>query len=158
MTAEVDLATEISHLEQLPADAWLVRSCELLQQELKECRRPKGRFHQYFIDGQLADCSQWRDDVERCLRWRRKADADAMAELVESERARRNARLAAHRANDVWESRGAPPPGWNGPLPEHLERKRQRSFLHRMQAEDEARPAAEQPARAPAQAARCVLQ
>ncbi|KAF0311314.1 UPF0545 protein C22orf39 [Amphibalanus amphitrite] len=165
MATETDIATEVSHFESLPAEAWLVRSCEQFEAELKECRRPKGRFHQYFIHGELADCSQWREDVANCYRWRRKADPEAMAALVESERARRDARLAAHRANTVWESRPAPPDGWNGPLPEHLERKRQDSFLHRMQTEDAAREregsdgatAPPQPPETP-QRAQCVVQ
>ena len=162
MASEADVATEVSHFESLPAEAWLVRACEQFEAELKECRRPKGRFHQYFIHGQLADCSQWREDVANCYRWRRKADPEAMAALVESERARRDARLEAHRANTVWESRPAPPDGWNGPLPEHLERKRQASFLHRMQTEDEARERGESAGAAPPpetpDRAQCVVQ
>ena len=77
-----------------------------------------------------------------------------MAALVESERARRDARLAAHRANTVWEPRPGPPP-------EHLERKRQASFLHRMQAEDEARERGETPSGQLTEtpdAGRCVIQ
>lgn len=64
------------------------------------------------------------------------AHLQAMSELVGSEMARREQRLAAHTANDIWEPRQAPPSNWNDPLPERLEAKRQSSFLKQMQEED----------------------
>jgi len=64
--------------ERSVPNAWLVRPCEAYNDEYKECTSIKGRFHQYFIEGDNADCSQWKKDFDSCMKFRATKDLVAL--------------------------------------------------------------------------------
>lgn len=39
-------------------------------------------------------------------------------------------RLRAHYRNDVWEKRDNPPDDWNKPLPEHMQKEYETTYLY----------------------------
>ncbi|XP_076338927.1 synaptic plasticity regulator PANTS isoform X5 [Tachypleus tridentatus] len=94
----------------------------------------KARFHQYFVHGQMIDCTQWQNDFKNCMDWRRYRDIDAFKNVLESERNRIFQRQAAAQANDSWELRDEPPEDWNKPLPDWLQ-KEHNSYLKLKQKE-----------------------
>lgn len=114
------METEVSvdQLEHLPKWSWLVRPCEKYKEELRDCRSIKAKFHQYFINGETEDCSQWKTDYVKCMDYRQNKDTVSLSAVIESEKDRRKKRLRGHVANTVWERRESPPDDWNKPLPE----------------------------------------
>lgn len=50
--------------------------------------------------------------------------------MVQSEKNRMNTRLTANNNNDVWKKRNKPPEDWNKPLPEHLLKDYENSYLN----------------------------
>lgn len=59
--------------------------------------------------------------------------------IIHSERQRRLKRLEAHYKNDVWEKRKEPPPDWNKPLPESMQKEYQGTYLQ-MKADEMKQP------------------
>ncbi|KAK9512193.1 hypothetical protein O3M35_000663 [Rhynocoris fuscipes] len=106
-----------------------VRPCLLYEEEYKDCKSIRSRFHQYFIYGSLSDCTQWKRDYDNCIRWRENNNKNACRELIEVEMSRRIERLKAHRENDVWEKRASPPKSWNKPLPPYMQERMKGSYL-----------------------------
>ena len=51
------------------------------------------RFHQYYMDGKLQDCTQWKENYEDCQKWNESADEEAANRVIERERARIAERL-----------------------------------------------------------------
>lgn len=119
-----------------------VRPCGWYWEEYKECSRFLGRVHQYFIFGHKLDCSEWNEDYQRCMKFRKTKDKKLFVrtyirylslrlflfqissnnnqdELVANEESRINQRLAKSEANDVWNYRKEPPKDWNKPLNDH---------------------------------------
>ncbi|XP_076661370.1 synaptic plasticity regulator PANTS [Halictus rubicundus] len=115
--------------EDLRNFEWMVRPCEIYNEEYKDCKSIVARFHQYFVFGKSIDCSQWKTDYNNCYLWEKYKSEQAYASLIDSEKNRRLRRLRAHYANDIWEKRDAPPENWNAPLPEWLQKKFENSYL-----------------------------
>lgn len=89
----------------------------------------RSRFHQYFVHGEFADCSQWKTDCDDCLLYERKEDFQAALRVIRSEKNRREIRLGAHYANTVWTKRTEPPSEWEKPLPDWLQKRDENTFL-----------------------------
>lgn len=106
-----------------------IRPCFLYNEEYSDCTSIKARFHQYFIEGETIDCSQWKTDYKNCQKWEDKKDLDAATAVVKSEEKRRLDRLKSHYGNTVWTKRDAPPEKWNAPLPEWLEERNKNTYL-----------------------------
>ncbi|EDW61653.1 synaptic plasticity regulator PANTS [Drosophila virilis] len=118
-------------------DTWAIRPCHLYKEEYDDCTSFKARFHQYFIHGKDADCSQWLKDLQNCERYERSNgnDIEAGAAIIKSEEQRRITRLRAHYANDTWTKRKQPPEDWAKPLPEWLEKRNENTYLELKQKE-----------------------
>ncbi|XP_044731674.1 UPF0545 protein C22orf39 homolog [Chrysoperla carnea] len=115
--------------KRLEEDEWMIRPCHVYKEEYSDCKSIKARFHQYFIFGDTIDCSQWKNDYNNCSDWVDRKDKKAAVKLIESESARRKARLDAHDNNTVWEKRKEPPSDWARPLPEWMEKEHSVSYL-----------------------------
>lgn len=98
-------------------------------EEYKECKSIKGRFQQYFVNGDILDCSSWIQDINDCINFEEKGDYNAAKRIIEHESERRNERMKDHMGNDVWQKRKAPPEDWNKPLPEYISKRYENSYL-----------------------------
>jgi len=87
------------------------------------------RFHQYYVGGEIADCSQWKQNYSDCQLWTDNADAEAAARVIDREKERLQQRLKPHYSNDVWEKRQGPPQDWNKELPDYMKNKHKDSYL-----------------------------
>ncbi|XP_060528795.1 UPF0545 protein C22orf39 homolog [Cylas formicarius] len=111
-------------------DEWLIRNCQVYDEEYSDCTSIKARFHQYFIFGHMINCSQWKRDSINCYKWTEKKDVNAGKELIESEKEKRKDRLLNHVRNNIWKRRKEPPENWNCPLPEYLQKEYENSYLN----------------------------
>ncbi|XP_017778954.1 PREDICTED: UPF0545 protein C22orf39 homolog [Nicrophorus vespilloides] len=109
---------------------WMIRPCNVYDEEYGDCRSIRGRLHQRFVHGSSVDCSQWKRDYDNCVKWEEKKDLKAANELIKSEINRRKERLQAHIENDVWGKRKEPPSDWNRPLPEEMVKQYENTYLH----------------------------
>ncbi|XP_022917753.2 synaptic plasticity regulator PANTS [Onthophagus taurus] len=109
---------------------WMIRSCDVYEDEYSDCTSLKARFNQYFIFGEYIDCSQWKRDADNCVRWKEKQDVKSAKELIESERIRRLQRLKGHYSNNVWTKRTEPPKDWDKPLPNYLQKEYEHTYLN----------------------------
>ncbi|VVC96922.1 UPF0545 protein C22orf39 homolog [Leptidea sinapis] len=121
-TTETNLELEIE-------DKWLIRECDIYEDEYDECTSIKARFHQYFVYGETLDCNQWKRDYDNCCKWRDDKDIKAGVALINSEKERRMQRLRAHYRNDVWKKRDTPPDDWAAPLPEWMAKRDENTYL-----------------------------
>jgi len=121
----------MSHVETLATmDAgWMLRGCQAYYDEMKACTSYRGRFHQYYVHGETADCSQWKENFADCELWVDRADKEAALRVIAREKVRLEERLKPHINNPVWEKRESPPPDWNKPLPEYLLERQENSYL-----------------------------
>ncbi|CAL7947092.1 unnamed protein product [Xylocopa violacea] len=119
---------------------WLIRPCHIYNEEYKDCKSIRARFHQYFIFGEMLVCDQWLTDYNNCYLWNKYKNEDAYENLIASEKQRRMRRLKGHYDNDVWQKRDKPPENWNAPLPAWLEEKRQKSYLKSISEELKEKP------------------
>ncbi|XP_068234523.1 synaptic plasticity regulator PANTS [Palaemon carinicauda] len=119
----------VDQMESYPRFSWLVKPCERYKEEYSECTSIKAKFHQYFINGETEDCSQWKKDYNSCLDFRNKRDLEALDNVITSERLRRKKRLEGHYQNDVWEPRESPPEDWNKPIPKEYAADQDISYL-----------------------------
>ncbi|XP_046745016.1 UPF0545 protein C22orf39 homolog [Diprion similis] len=115
--------------EKILENQWMIRPCFIYDEEFSECAGFRGRFQQYFVHGEYADCNQWKIDHKNCKLWTSLQDETAFQLLVESETKRRADRLRPHVANTTWKKRDAPPDGWNKPLPEWLNKINENTYL-----------------------------
>lgn len=117
----------------------------MYKDEYDDCTSFKARFHQYFINGENTDCTQWQTDYKNCVRYRDSNGNDVQAgvAVIKSEEERRLKRFHGHYANNVWEKRNAPPPDWSKPLPEWMEKKNENSYLQLKQLELEGKAPAQ---------------
>lgn len=100
-----------------------------LTEEYRDCKSIKSRFQQYFVHGDSLDCSSWEHDFENCVKFEEKEDLKAAKKLIDSEGLRRKERLKAHYGNNIWKKRKNPPEDWSKPLPDHLTKDYENSFL-----------------------------
>ncbi|XP_062563297.1 synaptic plasticity regulator PANTS [Armigeres subalbatus] len=116
--------------EEIFKNLWSLRPCYFYNEEYDDCTSIRGRFHQYFIHGDSIDCNQWKRDFDNCARFEKNPkDTKSALELIESEKTRRTVRLGAHYGNDVWKKRDKVPEDWAKPLPEHLRKEYENSYL-----------------------------
>lgn len=101
----------------------------LSPEEYRDCRSIKARFQQYFVQGELLDCSSWEHDFENCSKFDEENDMKAAKKIIDNEASRRKERMKAHYSNNIWKKRKNPPEDWAKPLPEHLTRQYENSFL-----------------------------
>ncbi|XP_050345502.1 UPF0545 protein C22orf39 homolog [Nymphalis io] len=112
-----------------PTEKWLIRDCDIYEDEYDDCTSFKARFNQYFIYGGSLDCNQWKKDYVNCCKWVKNNDTKAANELIKSEKIRRMRRLTAHYQNDTWKKRESPPTDWEKPLPEWMIKRDQNTYL-----------------------------
>lgn len=55
-----------------------VKPCDHYKDELWDCRSFKARFHQYFVAGEMSDCSNWKQDLDNCRKWEDSQDLEAV--------------------------------------------------------------------------------
>nr|CAD7589160.1 unnamed protein product [Timema genevievae] len=61
-----------------------IRPCDIYKEEYSDCTSIKARFHQYFIYGEMVDCSQWKKDFKNCSKWTSDQNIEAMYLYVAS--------------------------------------------------------------------------
>lgn len=110
-------------------DLWMIRPCEMYNNEYSECTSISSRLHQMFVHGSTVDCNHWHEDYINCLKWKNDKNIQAAETLVNSEKMKRNNRWKTFYANNVWENRTSPPENWNDPLPDYIAQRRQNSTL-----------------------------
>lgn len=77
----------MSHVETLATmeAGWMLRGCQAYYDEMKACTSFRGRlacwhcdiiarfcvvrFHQFYVSGEAADCSQWKENFADCELW-----------------------------------------------------------------------------------------
>lgn len=102
----------------------------MYKEEYDDCTSIRGRFQQYFVHGNSADCSQWQRDYDNCVHFEKSPDnLQAAQEIFDSESNRRAIRWKGHYGNTVWEKRKSPPEDWAKPLPEWLLKRNENSYL-----------------------------
>ncbi|XP_011308933.1 UPF0545 protein C22orf39 homolog [Fopius arisanus] len=115
--------------EKIWPHEWMLRPCDMYYSEYRVCNSIRGKFNQIFVEGEVADCTQWKVDYEKCIQWKKSGDQQSYEDLVASEKVRRLNRLKGHYANDVWTKRQAPPEDWDAPLPDWLAKRDAKTFL-----------------------------
>lgn len=81
------------------------------------------------MSGDTLDCASWEHDFENCVKFEEEKDEEAAKKVIESEKERRKERMKGHYGNDIWKKRSAPPEDWNKPLPEHIAKSYENSYL-----------------------------
>ncbi|KAL1452098.1 hypothetical protein WDU94_006410, partial [Cyamophila willieti] len=107
-----------------------IRPCEIYKRELKGCIGFQGRFYQYFVDGELKDCSEWQRDFANCEKWFEENNYKSAEAVILNEEARIQKRMTGHYQNNVWEHRESPPEDWNKPLPDWMEKDNENTYLY----------------------------
>ncbi|XP_054709478.1 UPF0545 protein C22orf39 homolog [Uloborus diversus] len=125
--------SDVSDLD-LPPDAWKVRPCEWYKDEYKNCTGMQSRFNQYYIYGEVLDCSNWKKDYQDCMIFRKNHDLKAIEKVIESENQRKKKRNEASYNNDVWQYRSKPPENWNSEMPDWMIERKKNSLLIETQA------------------------
>jgi len=115
----------------LTYDLRLVRPCERYKQIFSACRSLRGRLHQYYVYGELFDCSNLKENYSNCKKFRATQDVEFLKSIVEWEKNLIETRLAASLNNPVWKLRDSPPEDFDGPLPEFIRQRQKGSFLYR---------------------------
>lgn len=100
-----------------------------ITEEYRDCRSIKARFQQYFVHGDVLDCSSWEHDFEDCVKFEEKDDLKAAKNVINNEESRRKDRMEAHYGNNVWKKRKGPPEDWSKELPDRLVKEYENSFL-----------------------------
>ncbi|XP_060833401.1 UPF0545 protein C22orf39 homolog [Rhopalosiphum padi] len=108
-------------------DLWMIRPCEMYNNEYSECTSISSRLHQMFVHGSTVDCNHWHEDYINCLKWKKDKNIQAAETLVNSEKMKRKNRWKTFYANNIWENRTSPPENWNDPLPDYIAQRRQTS-------------------------------
>jgi hypothetical protein len=111
-----------------------------ITEEAAECRSVRGRFQQYFVNGDILDCSSWNHDLNDCINFEEKNDYRAGKRVIDNENIRRKERMKAHFGNDTWTRRKNPPEDWNKPLPEYITKNYENSFLEMKTKESKSDP------------------
>lgn len=88
------------------------------------------------MNGDILDCSVWQHDLNDCINFEaKKSDFRSAKRIIDNEDKRKQERMQAHNDNDVWRKRKNPPEDWNKPLPEHLARRYENSYLEQKSKE-----------------------
>ncbi|KAL7041937.1 hypothetical protein ACKWTF_000964 [Chironomus riparius] len=114
---------------EVKSNSWKIRPCHIYKEEYKDCKSIKARFQQYFVTGDILDCSSWAHDLNDCINFEDKGDYSAGKRVIDNEDDRRSDRMKGHTDNDVWRKRKQPPEDWNKPLPEYISKRYENSYL-----------------------------
>ncbi|KAG5676280.1 hypothetical protein PVAND_006128 [Polypedilum vanderplanki] len=114
---------------EVKQNSWKMRPCTFYKEEYKECRSIKGRFQQYFVNGDILDCSSWQHDLNDCINFEEKGDFRSAKRVIDNENLRRKERMQGHWENDVWKKRSKPPDDFNKPLPDFITKRYENSYL-----------------------------
>ncbi|KAK6637953.1 hypothetical protein RUM44_008376 [Polyplax serrata] len=106
-----------------------IRDCFYYKEDYKECKSLKGRFQQYFIFGEMVDCSPYKMKWKLCNKCAY-GNEEACDELIREENKLREKRLKTALQNDVWKKRDGPPADWNKELPDWAKEKLKVSYLN----------------------------
>lgn len=101
----------------------LVRPCERYKEIYKSCKSIRGRLHQYYVYGELFDCSIHNDHYEACKKYRKTKNIDILEPIIEWEKNLMRTRLETVKQNTVWEPREKPPDEFSKPLAEFLKNR-----------------------------------
>ncbi len=58
--------------------AWLLRQCRVYDEELSACKSVRARLSQYYVDGKVSDCKNWKDNADDCRKWMGDRDEEAL--------------------------------------------------------------------------------
>lgn len=107
----------------------LVRPCERYREMYKDCSSIRSRIQQYYVFGDLTDCSQHTNNYDNCNKYRKTKNPDLLQPIIAWEENFIYKRLGAAQANPVWETRESPPSDFDGPLPEFIEKLHKKSLF-----------------------------
>jgi len=111
--------------------SWMIQNCDHYYAEWKACKSFKGKFYQYYMDGEMKDCKTLKDNYDDCRFVTARYDEEACKRLVDREKLRMEERLKTHKENDVWEPRTSPPEDWNKPLPPEIAKMAENSLFQK---------------------------
>jgi len=111
--------------------SWMIQNCDHYYAEWKACKSFKGKFYQYYMDGEIKDCKTLKDNYDDCRFVTARYDEEACKRLVDREKVRMEERLKTHKENDVWEPRTSPPEDWNKPLPPEIAKMAENSLFQK---------------------------
>ena len=121
--------SEVIEGSAIKEDAYLVRPCERYKELYKSCKSIRGRMHQYYVYGELFDCSEHKRHFKSCLSYRKTNDIDLLKPIIQWEKKMIETRLKACLENPVWEVRDSPPKDFNDPLPDFIQKRKSWSKL-----------------------------
>ncbi|CAG0884548.1 unnamed protein product, partial [Darwinula stevensoni] len=64
--------------KQLLEKTWMVKPCFVYEEDYRECKRIRGRFQQYYVEGKMKDCSMLFHMQTNCKRWTKESNFDAL--------------------------------------------------------------------------------
>lgn len=105
-----------------------VRPCERYDELYRTCRSIRARFGQYYVYGELLDCSVHLRNYKSCLEYRRTKNPDALEPVVKWEKDLIEARMNTVNQNKVWEMRDSPPE-FEAPLPDYIAQRQTGSLF-----------------------------
>lgn len=114
----------------LKKDLNLVRPCEHYKECYRSCSSLKNRLYQYFVYGELLDCSIYRNFYKTCLNYRKTKDLQLLDEIIEWEKNYFLTRKMTVIQNKVWELRESPP-DFERELPEFIQRRHANSSFNK---------------------------
>lgn len=109
--------------------ARFVRPCERYNEFYNSCKSLGGRLHQYYVYGELLDCSAHKENHRACLDYRKTRDFDKLKRVIDWEKNFMETRIMAERSNRTWQFRAKPPADFDSPLPDFLARRQASSTL-----------------------------
>lgn len=107
----------------------LVRPCERYKEMYKDCSSIRARLQQYYVFGDLTDCSQHTNNYDNCKNYRKTKNAELLKPVIRWEDNLIQKRLGAALANPAWVMRDSPPEDFNSSLPEFIERSHKKSLF-----------------------------
>lgn len=125
---EDNIGIEIVEKNTKP-NSHLVRVCETYQDFLRDCKSFKGRMYQYYVYGEMLDCSIHKENLDDCLLYRKTGNTDHLNKIIEWEQKMITSRNAATKNNISWEFRDSPPADFNSPLPSFLTKDNEKTLF-----------------------------
>lgn len=111
---------------------YLVRPCERYRELYSDCSSLRARVHQYYVFGDLTDCSQHSNNYDSCLNYRKTKDPQLLQPIIDWEKNLIQKRLDVAAANPCWDAREIPPSNFNGPLPSFVEERHKKSYFKKL--------------------------
>lgn len=109
-----------------------VRPCERYDELYRSCKSIRSRFAQYYVYGELLDCTNHLLNYKNCLEFRRTGNFRVLDPIVEWETDIIKTRMNTVNQNNTWQFRETPPSEFSAPIPEFLAKRQKSSlFQHR---------------------------